>query len=49
MTGEVLQTISSGSGFAQSTSTLDHDESLINPPLVKKKRNLPGNPGNYLY
>jgi hypothetical protein len=51
MTSEVLQTISSGSGFAQpqSSSTLDHDESLINPPLVKKKRNLPGNPGNYLY
>uniref|UniRef100_A0A1J3DNL9 Zinc finger protein NUTCRACKER n=1 Tax=Noccaea caerulescens TaxID=107243 RepID=A0A1J3DNL9_NOCCA len=44
MTGEVLETISSGSGFAQSSSTLDHDESLINPPLVKKKRNLPGNP-----
>ncbi|KAL1199614.1 Zinc finger protein NUTCRACKER [Cardamine amara subsp. amara] len=44
MTGEVLQTISSGSGFGQSSSTLDHDESLINPPLVKKKRNLPGNP-----
>ncbi|AED95068.1 unnamed protein product [Arabidopsis thaliana] len=46
MTSEVLQTISSGSGFAQpqSSSTLDHDESLINPPLVKKKRNLPGNP-----
>lgn len=50
MTGEVLdQTISSGSGFAQSSSTVDHDESLINPPLVKKKRNLPGNPGNYIY
>uniref|UniRef100_A0A1J3GEW0 Zinc finger protein NUTCRACKER n=1 Tax=Noccaea caerulescens TaxID=107243 RepID=A0A1J3GEW0_NOCCA len=44
MTGEVLETISSGSGFAQSSSTLDHDESFINPPLVKKKRNLPGNP-----
>ncbi|XP_024013273.1 LOW QUALITY PROTEIN: zinc finger protein NUTCRACKER [Eutrema salsugineum] len=44
MTGEVLQTVSSGSGFAQSSSTLDHDESLINPHLVKKKRNLPGNP-----
>ncbi|XP_006280354.2 zinc finger protein NUTCRACKER [Capsella rubella] len=45
-TGEVLQTTisSTGSGFAQSSSTLDHDESLINPPLVKKKRNLPGNP-----
>lgn len=49
MTGEVLQTISGGSGFGQSSSTVDHDESLINPPLVKKKRNLPGNPGNYLY
>ncbi|KAF3484489.1 hypothetical protein F2Q69_00055169 [Brassica cretica] len=45
MTGEVLKTVSSGSAaFAPSSSTLDHDESLINPPLVKKKRNLPGNP-----
>ncbi|KFK31661.1 hypothetical protein AALP_AA6G142300 [Arabis alpina] len=45
MTEEVLQTISSGPGFAQSSSTLDHDDSLIiNPPLAKKKRNLPGNP-----
>ncbi|CAH2046511.1 unnamed protein product [Thlaspi arvense] len=44
MTGDVLQTVSSGSGFAQNSSTLDHDESLINPPLVKKKRNLPGHP-----
>jgi len=50
MTGEVLKTVSSGSAaFAPSSSTLDHDESLINPPLVKKKRNLPGNPGNSVY
>ncbi|CAF1918948.1 unnamed protein product [Brassica oleracea var. botrytis] len=44
MTDEVLQTASNGSGFAPRSSNRDHDESLINPPPVKKKRNLPGNP-----
>ncbi|CAN6847077.1 unnamed protein product [Brassica oleracea] len=44
MTDEVLQTVSNGSGFAPRSSNRDHDESLINPPPVKKKRNLPGNP-----
>ncbi|CAN8247896.1 unnamed protein product [Cochlearia groenlandica] len=47
MTEEVIQTISSGSGFGQSSSSsiLNHEESLmINLPHAKKKRNLPGNP-----
>lgn len=45
------QTISgSTGGYVQSSSTTDHvdhhEHESFNPPLVKKKRNLPGNPGN---
>ncbi|XP_010475014.1 PREDICTED: zinc finger protein MAGPIE-like isoform X1 [Camelina sativa] len=44
------QTISSSRGYVQSSSTTDlvdhhhHEHESLNPPLVKKKRNLPGNP-----
>ncbi|CAE5956465.1 unnamed protein product [Arabidopsis arenosa] len=44
------QTISSSGGYVQSSSTTDHvdhhhhEHDSLNPPLVKKKRNLPGNP-----
>lgn len=47
------QTISSSGGYVQSSSATDHVDhhhhehgESLNPPLVKKKRNLPGNPGN---
>uniref|UniRef100_A0A1J3FSQ1 Zinc finger protein MAGPIE n=3 Tax=Noccaea caerulescens TaxID=107243 RepID=A0A1J3FSQ1_NOCCA len=43
--------ISSSGGYVQSSSTTDHavdhhhhEHESFNPPLVKKKRNLPGNP-----
>ncbi|EOA40181.1 hypothetical protein CARUB_v10008897mg [Capsella rubella] len=46
------QTISSSGGYVQSSSTTDHvdhhhhhhEHESLNPPLAKKKRNLPGNP-----
>lgn len=45
------QTISSSGGYVQSLSATDHVDNRHEhepsiPPLVKKKRNLPGNPGN---